>query len=126
MKNEIENWKKNAGLSTIEMGDKTEIEYAMGICGTELTTLSPVQMDEVMSNLANYYLFVAHEMGVIFARVRYLEANGPRGLLNLERAKLHIIKPVHDAIKVKIDLLKKIYDRKVQEARYKDVGSSRG
>ncbi len=112
---QIENWRKQTGLSTIEMGDKSEVEYAMGICGTALTTLSPVQMDEVMSNLANYLLFMAHEMGVIFARVRYLEAVGPRDKLVVERAKLNIIKPVHDAIKVKIDLLKKIYDRKVRE-----------
>lgn len=115
-KEQIENWRKEAGLNTIEMGDKSEIEYAMTIYGSDLTQLSAVQMDEVMSTLANYLIYVAHEMGTIFARVRYLESTrGPASSLNTERAKLNIIKPVHDAIKVKIDLLKKIYDRKVKE-----------
>jgi hypothetical protein len=116
LKQQIEDWRKQTGLSTLQLGDKTEIEYAMNVQGSDLTTLSPVQMDEVMSVLANYLLYLAHEMGVLFARVKYLEAAGPKRLLYGERAKLNIVKPVHDAIKVKIDLLKKIYDRKVRDA----------
>ena len=121
VKQQIEDWRKQVGLSTLELGDKDEITYAMNVQGAELTALSPVQMDEVMSVLANYLLFLAHEMGTLFARVKYLESAGPKSRLLGERAKLNIIKPVHDAIKVKIDLLKKIYDRKV-----KDASSSRG
>lgn len=116
LRDQIDNWRKQIGLSTLQLGDKTEIEYAMNICGPDLTAISIVQMDEVMSVLANYLLFLAHEMGTLFARVRYLESAGPKRLLYEQRAKLNIVKPVHDAIKVKIDLLKKIYDRRVRDA----------
>lgn len=118
VKNEIIRWQKEIGLSTLELGPKGEIEYAMNIHGGDLSELSIVQMDEVMSILANYLLFIAHQMGLIYARVKYLESRGPKGKLLIERAKLNIIKPVHDAIKVKIDLLKKIYDRRVKENLY--------
>ena len=117
LKKEIEDWRKQLGLNTLDLGDKTEIEFAMNVRGADLTALSIVQVDEVMSILANYLLYLAHEMGILFARVKYLESAGPKRHLYGERAKLNIIKPVHDAIKVKIDLLKKIYDRRVKEAQ---------
>lgn len=124
MKDEIERWKTATGLSSISMGDKDCIQYAMDVEGVELTTLNVIQLDEVLSILANYHIFLASEMGTLFARVKYLEANGPSGDLNLQRAKLNMVKPVHDAIKVKIDVLKKIYDRHVREAKWREDASS--
>lgn len=116
IKEKIDKWRKEVGLTFIGLGDKELISYAMNVQGSDLANLTLVQMDEVMSILANYLLFLAHEMGVLFARVKYLESIRSMNLLYAERAKLNIIKPVHDAIRVKIDLMKKIYDRKVKDA----------
>jgi hypothetical protein len=123
LKEEIEDWQKQVGISTLVIGDKEVIEYSMNIQGEGLSQLTIVQLDEVMSVLANYFLYLAYQMGTLFARVKYLESAGPKSRLYAERAKLNIVKPVHDAIKVKIDLLKKIYDRRVKEAQN---ASSRG
>jgi len=120
LKDDIDNWKKQVGLSTLSLGDGGEVEYALSIKGSGITLLSITQLDEVMTILANYLIFLAHEMGVLYARVKYLENSKNRELLQSERIKYNIIRPVHDAIKVKIDLLKKIYDRKMRE----NVGSS--
>ena len=76
------------------------------------------RVDEAMLILASYRLTLASQMGLCFARVKVLEATGPRDALLTQRAKLNIIKPWHDAIEAKISVLKKVHDRKVKEGGY--------
>lgn len=111
---EIEKWRKKVGLDQLQPYDTGDIGYALNV-GKELNYLEVGKVGEVMMILSNLRFTVAEQMGMVFARVRYLEAHGPRGELDIQRAKLNIIKPFHDAIEAKIAVVKKIYDFKVKE-----------
>jgi hypothetical protein len=76
--------------------------------GGELADANPRDIDEVVIVLTNYHFFLSSEMGRIYAAL--IATNS-----EMMRAKLNMIKPVVEAVKVKIDALKKIYDRKIRE-----------
>jgi len=58
--------------------------------------------------LSTQHLSLAAEMGRNFAAVKW---NGNR----VDRAKLNMLKPIHDSLDLHITVLKKLYDRKVRE-----------
>lgn len=121
LKEHIEKWLKETGIDQLQPYDTGEIAWALNI-GKELVSLDAKTIDEAMIILANYRIMLAYKMGMCFARVKTLEAQGPRDQLLQQRAQLNIIKPFHDAIEAKITVLKKIHDRKVKS----DATSSRG
>ena len=123
LKDEIAKWRKKIGLDQLEPYDTGEIKYALNI-GKELNYLEVGKVGEVMMILSNLLFTVSEQMGMVFARVRYLETHGPKSELAIQRAKLNIIKPFHDAIQSKIAVVKKVYDFKVKE--YLNASSSRG
>lgn len=107
---EIKNWRGSTLIDQIESPKSDQLVLLMG--RTDSRKLSIPELGYIIETLANYHLFLAAEMGRIYARVQY---NGDK----IERAKLNMIKPVHDSVKVKIDVLKKIFDSKVKEAERK-------
>ena len=117
LKQAIDKWLKDTGIDQLQPYDTGEIAFAVN-AGKDLSGMTAADVDKVMIVLANYRLTLAYKMGVCFARVKVLEATGPRDALIEQRAKLNIIKPWHDAIEAKITVLKKIHDRKVREGGY--------
>ena len=121
LKEHIEKWLKETGIDQLQPYDTGEIAWALNV-GKELVSLDAKTIDEAMIILANYRITLAFKMGLCFARVKTLEAQGPRDQLLQQRAQLNIIKPFHDAVEAKIAVLKKIHDRKVKS----NATSSRG
>jgi len=115
MKKEVDAWLEKIGIDQLRPYDTGEISWALNL-GGDIKNLEAALIDAAMLILANYRLNVAHQMGMCFARVKYLEERGPRDALSTERAKLNIIKPWHDALEAKIAVMKKIYDRKIRES----------
>lgn len=122
IKKDIEGWKKQIGLDGIQSNAQNEIQFVMSLTSKELAAMDAKQFDEIMLVLGNWFFFLSHEMGTIYARVRHMQ-NTPSEKLDLERAKLNILKPVHEALKVKIEVFKKVYERKIWEVR--NASSSR-
>ena len=117
LKQEIKKWLTETGIDQLQPYDTGEIGYAIN-AGKALSSMEASEVDEVMIVLANYRLTLAYKMGLCFARVKALECTGPQSELLLQRAKLNIVKPWHDAIEAKIAVLKKVHDRKVREGGY--------
>jgi hypothetical protein len=117
LKKEVDDWLKKIGIDQLKPYDTGEISWALNL-GEGIKDLEAAKIDAAMLILANYRLNVSHQMGMCFARVKYLEDRGPRDALSAERAKLNIIKPWHDALEAKIAVIKKIYDRRIRELNY--------
>jgi len=123
LKKEIEAWRKKIGLDSLQPFSTGELEWALNASG-ELSEQPIDKIGACMIILSNHLYTLAEQMGVTFARVRYLEStHSDREQLTLVRAQLNIVKPVHDALKEKIAVIKKIYDHKSREAQ--NVASNR-
>lgn len=103
------------GITRLRTYDTGDIEWAINI-GKELGEMEPNETDKALLILSNYRFFVAHQLGLCLARIRYLETVGPRNQLANERAKYSIAKPWLEAIDNKIAVLKKILDRRTRNA----------
>lgn len=106
----IEEWRRSTYMDEISCPGEDQLKLAI-----EANNVASMEIEElgvVIETLANYHLYLAKEMGRIYARVQW---NGDR----TERAKLNMIKPVHDATKVKLDALKKIFESKVREDKWR-------
>jgi len=114
LKDEIAKWRTKIGLDQLLPYDTGEIQWALNI-GKDLNYLEVGKVGEVMLILSNLRFTVAEQMGMVFARVRYCETHGPKNELAVQRAKLNIVKPFHDAIEAKVAVVKKVYDFKVKE-----------
>ena len=114
LKDEIAKWRKKVGLDQLLPYDTGEVQWALNI-GKSINYEEVGKVGEVMMILSNLRFTVAEQMGMVFARVRYLETHGRGDELSVQRAKLNIIKPFHDAIDAKVAVVKKIYDFKVKE-----------
>lgn len=108
LEEQIEEWRKSTYMDRITCPEQDQLDMAMNLVG--ISELEIKDIGFVIETLANYHLYLAKEMGRIYARVQW---NGDK----TERAKLNMIKPVHDATKVKLDALKKVFDAKIQEDR---------
>lgn len=115
LKEQIQRWLKETGIDKLQPYDTGEIDWALNI-GKDILGLEIKDVEAAMLILSNYKLTIAYMMGMCFARVKYLESTNKREELSVQRAKLNIVKPWHDAIDSKIAILKKIHDRKVREA----------
>ena len=114
LKEAVDEWVKKIGIDQLKPYDTGEISWALNI-GKELNSLEAADVDAAMIILSNYRLMLSYQMGMCFARLKYLEANGPKSSLDAERAKMNIIKPWHDGVEAKIAVLKKLHERKVRE-----------
>ena len=117
----VHSWRETIGFKFAERPEPDPIARAMSLAGKEIASMSIDDLGEHLVVLDGYYTYLCSEMGVIFSRVLYSQDS-------FERIKLNQIKPFTEAVKVKIDLYKKIYDRKVREAKWRinDVASNRG
>lgn len=109
---EISAWRNKVGFQFISRPDEDPILKALGLSGQDISSMSFDELGEHLVVLDGYYTYLCSEMGRIFSRVQF---SGDR----VERIKLNQIKPFTESIKVKIDLYKKIYDRKVREANWR-------
>lgn len=115
LKKEIDKWLEETGIDQLHPYDTGEIAWALNI-GKELSSMEAAKVDEAMLILSNYRIMLAYKMGMCFARLKTLESIGPRDQVVVQRAKLNIIKPFHDAVEAKVAVLKKVHDRKVKNA----------
>jgi len=102
-----EAWKSRWGINLIKTVPGDRLEQAFD--SDKLP--SKMELDELgdlMFVLANHHLALAAEMGRNYSRVQW---NSDR----LARARLNVIKPIHDSIELKITVLKKLFDRKVRQ-----------
>ncbi len=118
---EIEEWRAKVGFKFVQRPEADPIEEAMSLTGVEVSSMQLDKLGEHLVTIDGYYTYLNAEMGKIFSRVQF--NHDP-----VERIKLNQIKPFTEAVKVKIDLYKKIYDRKVREAKWRayDAASNRG
>lgn len=105
---EVKRWRGEVGLSFITSPENDAIDQAVKLSGAGFSSLAPREQDEILSVLSSWHFFLSAEMGRIYARV---VVNGNVA----DRAKLNMIKPAAEALKVKVDTLKKIYDRRIRE-----------
>ena len=103
----FDEWKKQWGLNLINSPEGDRLAAAFD------ATLHPsvMTLDELgdcMFVLSTQHLSLAAEMGRNFAAVKW---NGNK----ISRAKLNMLKPIHDSLDLHITVLKKLYDRKVRE-----------
>jgi len=121
LRNHISTWRSKVGFQFVSRPESDPIAKAMNLTGVDISSMSLDEFGEHLVILDGYYTFLNAEMGQIFSRVQF---NGDKN----ERVKLNQIKPFTEAVKVKIDLYKKIYDRKVREAKWRayDASSDRG
>ncbi len=110
--NKIGAWRNLVGLEYISRPEDSPIKAAMTLTGVQVRHMNIDELGEHLVVLDSYYTYLSAHMGQIYSRVQW---NGDV----YERAKLNQIKPLTDALKVKIDLYKKIYDRKVREAKWR-------
>lgn len=117
----IETWRGKVGFKFAQRPETDPIEEAMNLTGRVVSHMTIDELGECLVTLDGYYTYLNAEMGKIFSRVQFNRDA-------VERIKLNQIKPFTEAVKVKIDLYKKIYDRKVREAKWRayDATSNRG
>lgn len=113
----VESWKKTIGIDKLRPYDSGEVDWALNV-GKELSAESPQEIERALITLSNYLIFVSYQMGVCYARIKYLEEIGDREKLTTQRVQFHIIKPFHDSIEAKIAVVKKIHERKLKELGY--------
>ena len=118
---QIAEWRNRVGFDFATRPDTDPIEIAMSLTGADVRSMELDELGEHLVTLDGYYTYLNSEMGKIFSRVQFSRDA-------TERIKLNQIKPFTEAVKVKIDLYKKIYDRKVREAKWRayDATSNRG
>jgi hypothetical protein len=104
----IRKWREETGLNFIHSQSEDAIKVAIERSGEGFADRHPKEQDEVLSILSSWYFYMAAEMGRIYANV-VLTSNVE------ERTKLNMLKPVVEALKVKIETLKKVYDRRIRE-----------
>ncbi len=120
LREKISKWRDGVGFQFISRPSEDPIKAAMTLEGWLIKTMDIDDLGEHLVTLDSYYTYLSAEMGAIFSRVQYSQDRE-------ERVKLNQIKPLQEAVKVKIDLYKKIYDRKVREAKWRmNDSSSRG
>ena len=105
---EVKKWRAETGLTFITSPENDAIEQAVKLSGAGFASLAPREQDEILSVLSSWHFFLSAEMGRIYARVVATSSG-------TDRAKLNMIKPAAEALKVKVDTLKKIYDRRIRE-----------
>lgn len=72
MKEEIDSWKRETGISTITSGDVSEISYILNATTKEIVSSSPDRVSEIVIALSNYYIYIGYQSGLIAARVQFL------------------------------------------------------
>ena len=115
--NKISSWRSTVGLNYVSRPENTTIKNAITLSGAQVRQMGLDDFGEHLIVLESYYTYLSAHMGQIFSRVQYTGDS-------IERIKLNQIKPFVEAIKVKIDLYKKIYDRKVSEVKWRAINDA--
>lgn len=100
-------WKKQWGLVLITNPNGDRLQKALDATNKP-SEMTLDELGDCMFVLSSQHLSLAAEMGRNFAAVKW---NGNR----VSRAKLNMLKPIHDSLDLHITVLKKLYDRKVRE-----------
>lgn len=100
-------WKKQWGLSLINKPEGDRLEKSLD-AANKPSEMTLDELGDCMFVLSSQHLSLAAEMGRNFAAVKW---NGNK----VDRAKLNMLKPIHDSLELHITVLKKLYDRKVRQ-----------
>lgn len=103
----FEDWKKQWGLDLINSPENDRLTRALD-ASLKPSSMTLDELGDYLFVLSTQHLSLAAEMGRNFAAVKW---NGNR----VDRAKLNMLKPIHDSLDLHITVLKKLYDRKVRE-----------
>lgn len=142
MKSEIEKWRNDMGFNFLVRPEQDTLKSALEL-STNINNLNVEEIDKVLLVLSAYHSFLSSQLGMLDARVSYLE-DELNSKLNLkaskytapsaaerraiaisrdkdaaqldkklikEKSKKNMLRPIVDSIRVKIDAIKKIYDR---------------
>jgi len=110
IRDEMARWGAQYALAFNKPPEQDRLEWALNP-DLNAHELSLDQLGQLMFILASYHYSLAAEMGRVYARMRYNPSD------NVSRAKLNIIKPQHDSLEVKINVIKKLFDRKVYASK---------
>lgn len=111
---EFKIWKETWGLNLISSPKEDKLKNVLNP-DMDFSLMTIEEVGGALDVLSNYHLALAAEMGRNFAAVNW---NGNKN----SRAKLNMIKPIHDSIDLRITVLKKIFDKKIREdMRRKDA-----
>lgn len=144
---DVEKWRTDMGLDFLVRPGEDSLKSALEL-STNIDSLNLEELDETLLVLSAYHNFLSSQLGMLSARVAYLEdeldsklnlraakysapsaaerraiaISKDKGLLQTEencigeRIKLNMLKPIVDSIRLKIDALKKIYERRGRNA----------
>ncbi len=107
----ISKWRNSIAIDFEELPADDPIKHALSVQGEDITKCSIDELGQHISVLANYYMFLSSEFGRVGSRVTYFGDE-------VERVKLNQLRPWRDSVKVKIDFLKKVYDRKLKQENW--------
>ena len=106
IREEIAKWSSKFALFLATEPETDKLEWALnGNLNTHELSLD--ELGQLMFILSSHHSTLAAEMGRVYARMRYDSSD------SVSRVKLNIIKPQHDALDLKITVIKKLFDRKV-------------
>jgi hypothetical protein len=148
MKEELETWRRTTGLEYLAKPEEDMLKNALEMSPKKIVDLDLRDLDALLIILANYHVYLSAQLGVISAKVSFLEDQllrvvGPvaskysagsaverraiaiqradesvkkmDGQLSTEKIKLEMLRPVCDAVRTKIDTMRRIYDRRARE-----------
>lgn len=104
-------WSSKFGLNINAGPEEDKLKWALDP-NLKVASLDLGQTGELLFILASYHYTLAAEMGRVYAIMRH--DNDP-----LARAKLNVIKPQHDSIELKISVVKKLFDRRIHEHKWR-------
>lgn len=136
-------WREESGLNLFGRPEEDPLKKAVDLAAN-IGDLSLEELDSTIIVLASYHNYLSSQVGIIGARVEYLEEAFNTNLdsrsarysapsaaerraiaisknedlsnisktLRKERSKQLMMKPLLDSVRLKIDALKKIYERK--------------
>lgn len=104
----FKDWKEQWGLDLISAPSTDRLKAALD-AELQPSHMTLNELGDYMFVLSTQHLSLAAEMGRNFAAVKWNERD------RVSRAKLNMLKPIHDSLDLHITVLKKLYDRKVRE-----------
>jgi hypothetical protein len=142
-----EAWRTNMGLNFILRPKEDVLEKSISMDGRSVSTAAMAELDDMLTTLSNYYLFLQSSVGEVAAKIHYInevldrkcseaaskvqgghyferkalvlardeKLNNMNDKLTEYRAKLEILKPIADGVKMKLETMRRIYDRRARE-----------
>lgn len=73
MDKDVAEWRRETGLDFIKNQGQDILKDAIEFSSTELKNINLSEFDELMLVLSNYYVYLHSQLGILNARVQYLE-----------------------------------------------------